>query len=460
MLTRLGAWTVRRRVLIVVGWAALTLIGMVFGGGVFDRAESVDTVPAGTESALAAARLESVSPEGEHVVAVISGRDFHATDLVDSASRVMFEIRAMPGVASVTDAYTAGSGQVSADGQSSLVVVELAPELDDDAALVVAEDVAAALRRIDAPEVLVGGQLLAEQAFGEQAIEDAVVGESVALVVLAVALVVLLGGLVAAGVPLAVALAGVACTLLALSLLTFVGPVSEFAVNVVTLLGIGLAIDYSLLMIYRFREERAAAPRAPLPDLLARTMATSGRAVLVSGLAVAAALCGLFAFADPLLAAMALGGALAAGVAVAAALTLVPALVAIVHRRIPAPVRVCRRRGGRSTGALLPRLATFAQRRPAAVTLAVVTGLLLLSLPLLQVNLGNSDVRSLPAEAEERRTYEAMLRDFPTAAHEPITVIIEGGTTGGGAGRRSRHSTASTAWTRATTSPVRSPSRT
>ena len=159
-----------------------------------------------------------------------------------------------------------GPAQVSADGQRSLVVVELAPELDDDAALAVAEDVAAALRRIDAPEVLVGGRLLAEQAFGEQAIEDAVVGESVALVVLAVALVVLLGGLVAAGVPLAVALAGVAGTLLALSLLTFVGPVSEFAVNVVTLLGIGLAIDYSLLMIYRFREERAARRRArPCP---------------------------------------------------------------------------------------------------------------------------------------------------------------------------------------------------
>ena len=210
-----------------------------------------------------------------------------------------------------------GPAQVSADGQRSLVVVELAPELDDDAALAVAEDVAAALRRIDAPEVLVGGRLLAERAFGEQAIEDAVVGESVALVVLAVALVVLLGGLVAAGVPLAVALAGVACTLLALSLLTIVGPVSEFAVNVVTLLGIGLAIDYSLLMISRFREERAArAARAPA-RLLARTMATSGRAVLVSGLAVAAALCGLFAFADPLLAAMALGGALVAGVAVA-----------------------------------------------------------------------------------------------------------------------------------------------
>ena len=65
------------------------------------------------------------------------------------------------------------------------------------------------------------------------------------------------------------------------------------------------------------------------------------------------------------------------------------------------------------------------------MTLAVVAGLLLLSLPLLQANLGNSDVRSLPAAAEERRTYEVMLRDFPAAAHEPITVIVEGGPTGG-----------------------------
>ena len=423
MLARLGAWAARRRIPIVVAWAALTLLGVVFGGGVYDRTETVDTGPSGTESAAAKARLDSVSPEDELVVAVIAGRDFNAIDLVNDASRVMFEIRAMPGVVEVTDAYTAGSGQVSADNQRSLVLVELDPALDDEAALAVADDVAAALRTIDAPEVLVGGRLLAERAFGEQAIEDAILGESVAVVVLAIALVVLLGGLVAGGLPLAGALVSVAGTLLALYLITLAVPVSEFAVNVVTLLGIGLAIDYSLLMIYRFREERAADRRALLPDLLARTMATAGRAVLVSGLAVAATLSGLFAFADPLLAAMALGGALAAVVAVGAALTLVPALIAVAHRRIQAPTPRWRR------GALLPRLAAFAQRRPVAVTVAVVAGLLLLSLPLLQVNLGNSDVRALPADAEERRTYEVMLRDFRAAAHGPVTVVVEGAPT-------------------------------
>ena len=105
--------------------------------------------------------------------------------------------------------------------------------------------------------------------------------------------------------------------------------VSEFAVNVVTLLGLGLAVDYSLLVIARFREERVAEPDAPVEELLARTIAAAGRAVLVSGLAVGIALVALYVFADPVLSAMALGGVLAVATATLVGLTLVPALVAV-----------------------------------------------------------------------------------------------------------------------------------
>src|SRR3954453_7131617 len=93
--------------------------------------------------------------------------------------------------------------------------------------------------------------------------------------------------------PLLAALATITGSLLALDALASVAAISEFAVNVVTLLGLGLAVDYSLLVIARFREERTATPQAPVPEVLARTMAGAGRAVLVSGLAVAIALAGL-----------------------------------------------------------------------------------------------------------------------------------------------------------------------
>ena len=284
----------------------------------------------------------------------------------------MYEIRELPGVKEVRDAYTAG-GLIADDKQSSLAVVELDPGLDEDAALAVADRVAAKLRTIDAPEVLVGGKLLAERTFAEQATEDAVRGEAIALVVLVVVLVLFGGGLVAGALPLLAALATITGSLLALNALAGAIAVSEFAVNVVTLLGLGLAVDYSLLMLARFREERAADPDAPLPDLLERTTAGAGRAVLVSGLAVAIALAALYVFADPLLSAMALGGALAVATATVAGLTLVPALVAVAH---PASRRPARARGSggasaRSAPGLLARLAAFAQRRPALVALTV-----------------------------------------------------------------------------------------
>ncbi|MET7421190.1 MMPL family transporter [Dactylosporangium sp. NPDC005555] len=423
MLALLGRWTANHRMLVLAGWAVVAVAGAVFGGSVYDRTQTVDALRPGAESTVAQARIDELAPEGERVVAVISGRDFNATELVGDASRIMFEIRAIPGVAEVTDAYTAGSGQVSADNQSSLVTVELKPGLSDAEALAVADRVAAALHRIDAPKVLVGGEILAERTFGEQAVKDAAIGESVALVVLCGALAVILGGLLAGSLPLVAALATVAATLLALTGLASAVPVSEYAVNVVTLLGLGLAVDYSLLILTRFREERAADRKAAVPDLLATTVATAGRAVLVSGLAVGAALVGLFAFAEPLLAAMALGGALVVCLATVAGLTLVPALIAVAHRRIPAPkVPAAKRKPG-----LLARLAAFAQRRPALVALAVTGALVVLSLPLLQVTLANSDARSLPTRSEERLAYEAVERDFAKWTTQPVTVLIEAG---------------------------------
>ena len=427
MLGRLGRWAAVWRIPVVVGWVVITLAGAWIGGAIYDRTAAVDGLRPGAESTLAQARLDQLAPEGEQIVAVISGRHFNSVELVNGASRVMYEIRAIPGVVEVVDAYTSGALRVSTDNQRSLVTIGLDPDLTDEEALAVADQVAAALHRIDAPEVIVGGKLLAERTFGDQAIADAAFGESVALVVLCGALVIILGGLVAASLPLAAILATLATTLLALSGLAGVMPVSEYAVNVVTVLGIGLAVDYSLLILFRFREERAADPRAPVPELLVRTLATAGRAVLVSGLAVMVALAGLFAFADPLLAAMALGGAVVVCLATLAGLTLVPALIALAHRRIPTPgTRTwVWRRTGRVRPGVLARLAGVAQCQPTRVALVVTAALLVLSGPLLLVNLANSDARSLPADSAERRVYELVQQDFAEGSTEPIKVVIE-----------------------------------
>ena len=424
MLAHLGRVMARHRIAVLALWGVLALLGAVIGGGVFDRTTTVDSLPPGAPSARAQALLDELDPQGETLTAVVGGVDFFTPSLVESGSRVMHEVREMPGVLEVSDAFTSG-GLISDDGLGSLVVVELDPDLTDEQALEVGDRVAAALQTIDAPEVVVGGELMAERTFADIATADAVVGESVALVVLCVVLVLVLGGLRAGLAPIVAALASIAASLLALSALAGAVPVSEFAVNVVTLLGLGLAADYSLLVIVRFREEREAAPGAPLEELLARTVSTAGRAVLVSGLAVASALGGLLVLADPLLASMALGGLLVVALTTLAGLTLVPALVAVLRASIPAArTRTwARRRTGRGSG-LLARSAAFAQRRPVAVTLGSTAVLLLLSAPLASLALGASDARSLPPGTPERVAQERIEQDFEILGVQPVELVL------------------------------------
>ncbi|GAA4464026.1 MMPL family transporter [Phytohabitans houttuyneae] len=423
-------------------WLVLIAAGLVLGGQVFDRLTTSGSLRPDAESQLAERRVDQLLPEGPLVLAVVGGRDVFDKALVDDITAVTSEIREMDGVAEVDDLYGAAGGRIGADNRSSLIRVELERGLPDERREQVEDAVAGALHRIDAPEVLVGGEKLAERAFAEQAIADAAFGESVAIAVLLVVLVLTLGGFVAGAIPLAAALATVSVTLLGLFGLTTLTGVSEFTVNVVTLLGIGLAVDYALLVIARFRDEREADPDAPIAELVARTAATAGRTVLICGLAVATAMLGLYAFAEPLLGAMALGGAVAVLLATLAGLTAVPALIAVTHRRIPGPhdaTRVIalrravaarlRRHGGPGPGfrpGLLARLAAFAQGRPGPVALAVAAGLLALSLPFVfAVNLENSDARALPASAEARRLHEVVQRDFSGGQADPIVVVVD-----------------------------------
>jgi RND superfamily putative drug exporter len=422
----------RHRVAVLVAWAVLTIGGAVLGGSVFDLAESPESVRSDAESARVEQRLDDLDPEGEEIIAVLTGRDWTTVDLVDQASRVLYEIREIPGVVEVRDPYTSGaSEQVADSGQGVVVVVGLDPGLEDDEALAVSDEVAATLRTIEVPTVLVGGGLLAEQAFADQAIADAARGEGIALVVLLLVLVVLLGGWVVGSIPVATALGAVAGSLLALGGLVRLAPVSEYAVNVVTLLGLGLAVDYTLLVLGRFREERARSVNQKRPDLaatLGRTLDAAGRTVLVSGLTVGATLSGLLVLGDPVMSGMALGGVVAVAVATVAGLTLAPALLAVGQAHVPAPGGgrwgVARRPPERT---LLPRAAGLAQRRPRTV-LALSVGLLLaLAAPLLTLDARASDARALPGDSEPRLVHEAIQRDHERLRTTPIAVLAEPG---------------------------------
>jgi len=429
MLERIGRLVARRRKTVLAAWAVLIVGGVVLGGGIFDHTSPVDDSPAGSESMLAQQRLDALDPEGEILTAVITGTDFYTPALRDSANEVIPQLRDIAGVFEVKDAYTSG-GIIGDDGHSSLVTVEFAQSLDEDQLRVATGEVSTLLRTIEPADVLIGGKFLASQEFVDRASTDAAIGEGGAILVLFVLLIVALGGVRVAAFPIVAAVAVIAVSLLALAAVVLFVPVNEFAVNIVTILSLGLAVDYSLLVIARYREERHRTPDAALEDVMARTVRGSGRAVLISGLAVFIVLIGLMLLGNSLLTGMAVGGAAAVLLASLAGLTLVPALIAMYSRHIPPkgkrlwPLRSTSAEGESGPGALA-RLAGLAQRSPVLVSIAAGAVLLLLAAPLATLTLGSSDIRSLPVDSEQRQTQEFINSGFADVTETAATVVIE-----------------------------------
>ena len=291
--------------------------------------------------------------------------------------------------------------------------------MDDDAEQEIALRIEDLAHELQAPTVLVGGNVLVSETFATASESDLLRGEAIALPIAIVVMVVLLGGLVAAGMPLIVALGGVLTTLAVLVVATSFGDVSIFSVNVVNMLGIGLGIDYGLLMVNRFREERGRG-RA-VHDAVVATVSSAGTTVLFSALTVAVAMSGLFVFGVPLLTSFGIAGLAVVLLSMFATITLLPATLAAVGGRIkpssPAP----------DVDGRFYRLTRWVQRRPVVVGAAAALVLVLLGAPFLGTRFENGDARTLPRSSEVRATALALAERFPARGTDPVTVIARTG---------------------------------
>ena len=429
MLARIARFSLRRRRLVAAAWAVLFVAGIAIGGGVFERLDPDVGDVEGTESARAEARLDALDPGGETIAAVADGVD-PADPAVAAAIRATVErLRAIPGVAEVADPVTGEAPElVAGDGRAVLVAVELAPGLDEDRFDQALEAAEAELRRLDAPRVVVGGGPLQDLEFEDQVAADLARAELLSMPVVLVLLLVIFGGIVAAGLPVLVALVGVAGTLLALLGISAVTEVSVYSVNVVTMLGLGLAVDYALLLVSRFREERATRD---LPAAIEAAVATAGRTVVFSGLTVAASLAGLLVFADPFLRSMAYGGAAVVLIDMLAAITLLPALLAMWGRRVrPAPRRTDPARRRVPRWGRLPHPGIAGTRLSTAlVVVAVAVPLAVAATPFLRAHYQLPDASFLPGTAESRELVETLQARFgPEVWVEPVVVVADAGT--------------------------------
>ena len=333
-------------------------------------------------------------------------------------------LRADPRVTGVTTPYdpavSSSGAYVSHDGQSALVSVSVRDDFGP------ARVYYAQLRREVRSEHLqvtaatglaVGGD------FDRYLQADLHRAEFISLPLALILLLLVFATVVAALLPLGVGGLAVVGGLAGVGLLARVTDVSTYATNIVTLIGLGVAIDYSLFIVNRFREELARG--RGVEESLSITMATSGRAVTFSGLTVAIGLSGMLFFPGSFLATMGLAGAIVVGVAVVYALTFLASLLAIlgprVNRgRVPLP-RQPRGRG------MWHAIATGVMRRPVLVLLPVLALMAVLASPFLQLRLANGDVNLLPPSAESHRGADALRQQFPGQNLTYLSVVVRYG---------------------------------
>jgi RND superfamily putative drug exporter len=443
----LGRFVYRRRLPVALAWVVVLAVGFGFGSEVFGRLGSGSGLRDDSESVVAADLLGRLGGGATEMTAVVDGRDAAEPAFRAEISRAAADLKAVPGVLRVIAPWqrqpasegpagaAAGGGEppegsgepqggapvdqlVARDGRAVRLRVEVKQGLDERAHDDAVRRIETRLRAIDAPRVLVGGEGSANQEFQDQAQKDLERGERLALPVMLLLLLVVFRGITAAVTPLLVAVVSIAGALLILLGISEVTDISVYSVNVITMLGLGLSVDYSLLVISRFREERAAGQE--LPAAIERTLATAGRTVTFSGLTVAAAMCGLLVFAEPFLRSLAWGGIGVVLVAMVAAVTLVPALLGLWGRRI----RPGRAAGGSDHG-LFYRLSRVVQRAAPAIVVVVAVLLVLLAVPFRHARLENSGLEALPRSSESRQLFDAVDQRFEGGGTDPIVLLIE-----------------------------------
>lgn len=436
-----GRTVVRLRWAVLAVAAALIVVGSTWGPGVFGSLTGGGFDDPASESSRAHRRIAAELGDQHVDILVLYSSDSTTVDepaFRDPVTATLARVREHPAVTHVTSWYdTPTPALVSRDRHATYAMIRLRAT-DEDGRTAAYRKLRPAL---DAPGIHTetGGTVPFLQAANEQTTRDVTRAELLSMPVLLVLLLFIFGGLVAASTPLLIGMLAILGGFVAVRLLNLVTDVSIFAINVITLIGLGMAIDYALFVVSRFREELAAGHDPA--GAIARTMVTAGRTVLVSGLTIAIALASLLVFPQAFLSSLGLGGMAAVLIAMLAALTVLPALLAVLGRRInalPVPRFWSSRRRGPATRGLPPepwdggawaRLARSVMRRPLRYLFAVAALLLVLATPFLRMDFGGFDERVLPADTEARRVAERIAADFPGGSVGPIAVLVSGAPT-------------------------------
>ena len=427
-MTRLAERLFRRRRRVLTGAAVLFVLALVLGVPVAGELEGAGLHDRGSESSEADRQIARAADGGADfgLTALLRPGGDVRTDAVarNRLRAVQRAIAADPGVG-VTRSWLDGreASFLSRDGSQALVAGSFqADEIET----------ADRLRaKLGAQGVRFGGNALAEPEIGEQVSEDLARAELLAFPLLFGLSLWVFRGMVAALMPPLVGALSIVFTFVLLRVVNAdVASLSIYALNLVTGVGLGLAIDYSLFIVSRYREEAAEVGYGR--EALVRMLNTAGRTVLFSALTVAAAMASLLVFPLPFLYSMGIGGVLASLVAATVALTILPALLAALGPRINALSLARWRRA--ADAAARPategpwyRLAQWVMRRALPVALVTSAALVVAGLPFLRATFVSADWHMAPPGSELRDVARTIERDFGAAANQPIKVVARAG---------------------------------
>jgi putative drug exporter of the RND superfamily len=424
VLTRLARASVRHRRVVLLAWV-LAVAGMIGLGASFAGESDTDFSNPGTESQRAADLLTDAGYQSDPLN---TGQVVIATDAAIDGGVRHPEVQAVVddlltrmaqhlptgviGSPYATDAY----GQISPDGTVAFAEIDLGNGNDTERGE--RADAIAELREdFDAPGITV-------ELAGEQFVQESPGGaaEGVGMLLALIILVVAFGSIIAAGLPLLTALFGVGIGASVVLLATNLVSMPSFAISLTIMLGIGVGIDYALLIVTRYRA--ALRDGLPVPDAVARAMDTAGRSVLFAGCTVVIAISGLLILGGATGVSMVIAAGAGVLMVMLAALTLLPALLGMVGHRIDRFGLPHRRTSDERPG-LAHRWSRFIQRRPWPAAIAATIILVALAVPALDLRLGFSDAGNLAESDTTRRAYDLLADGYGAGANGPLLLVAD-----------------------------------
>jgi RND superfamily putative drug exporter len=430
---RLARISARRPWLVLGAWALVFVVGAYFAAGIGDVTTTDDSISVNTQSLTGSELIEErLHAEEAHEFVIVQSQDLTVGDaeFEEFVQALTGDLHALTGTTEEVANYyeTHEASMVSNDGHTTVVLVKLAGDSAD------AEDIAGPLLQVvarangtDGFEVLSAGDGSVSKAFTEASEEDLQRGEIISFPIAILVLLLVFGAVVAAGVPILIAVVSIIISIGISAIIGEFFDLSFFVVNMITMIGLAVGIDYSLFIIHRFRDERAAG--LTVEDAVTKAGATASRAVLFSGITVIIALAGLFIVPTSIYRSLAIGATAVAAVSVLAALTLLPAVLRLLGDRINAirpPFFGREAASDAGSHGFWDRVTTFVMAHPVASTAASVAILLIAAAPLLTLHLGMSGISSLPAGTDTRRAFEILDTEFAGGIISPTEIVIDG----------------------------------